>query len=556
MTDRREDPEGWPGAGPQTRPWWQAPPTPAAPSGASDGGRAAPDDARPAPAYGRTAPDYGPAPTPGPEPYHRQVGPGAPVPGATAPGAGTPAPSPSAGPAAQPVAPRWPTEPGEGWPAGSGEARPGDRRAGDSWTDPQPAGGRDRDGVGGALPWSRPGGGAVGGPALGGPGAGGRPGGWQPGAPGDDAPDGGRGDDGRGGRRRVSLGVTVLLVVLALLVGVIAGAVGGREVFATSNLPSAGSGASTGRAPDSVAGIAATALESTVFIQTRTGSTGSSGSGMVLREDGYIITNNHVIAPAAVDGGQVLVTFSDGTEELAEIVGRTADYDLAVLRVDREGLTPLVLAESDAVVVGDPVVAIGAPLGLEGTVTSGIVSALNRPVEAGGSDDTSFINAIQTDAAINPGNSGGPLVGVSGEVIGINTAIAQAAGRTTGSIGLGFAIPSNQVRRTAEQIIETGTATYPVIGVALDTRYSGVGVQVISADAPDAPAVTPGGPGDEAGIDPGDVITHIDGQPVTAPQELIVAIRARAPGESVVLTVRRGDGEQEVEVVLGEATSE
>ncbi|MDD9206100.1 trypsin-like peptidase domain-containing protein, partial [Georgenia sp. 10Sc9-8] len=284
----------------------------------------------------------------------------------------------------------------------------------------------------------------------------------------------------------------------------------------------------------------------------------SSGSGMVLREDGYILTNNHVIAPTGDTTGQVVVVLADGSQEEAEVVGRTADYDLAVLRVDRTDLDPLVLADSSTVAVGDPVVAIGAPLGLEGTVTAGIVSALDRPVSAGTTQATTFINAIQTDAAINPGNSGGPLVDAAGQVIGINTAIAQASGtpEATGSIGLGFAIPANQARRTAEELIATGEASYPVIGVALDTRYRGEGVQVLTDGVDGADAVTPGGPAAEAGIEPGDVILSIDGDPVTDPDELIVAVRARAPGETVTLRVRRGGQELEVDVVLDEAGSQ
>ncbi|WP_251838590.1 S1C family serine protease [Oceanitalea stevensii] len=386
------------------------------------------------------------------------------------------------------------------------------------------------------------------------------PGSWSGGAP----PEAAAGRQPRGRRRRgVGAGVVVLLVLVALLAGLVLGALGARWLWPSTSsgsaLPASSSTVSTSRAPESVAGIAAAALESTVFIEVFGGDTASSGSGMVLREDGYLVTNNHVIDAAADGGGTVAVTLADGTQLPAEIVGRTADYDLAVLKVDQDGLTPLPLADSDAVVVGDPVVAVGAPLGLEGTVTSGIISALNRPVQAGSSGEgASFINAIQTDAAINPGNSGGPLINTAGEVIGINTAIAQAGGQQTGSIGLGFSIPSNQVRRTAEQIIETGRATYPVIGVALDTRYQGEGVQVLQDDAgASTPAVTPGGPGDEAGIEPGDVITHFDGQPVTTPSELIVAVRSRAPGDTVVLTVQSDGGqEREVEVVLDEAGSD
>lgn len=360
--------------------------------------------------------------------------------------------------------------------------------------------------------------------------------------------------------RHVSRLVLVLLLVIALLLGFIAGAFVGREYLADggTGLPVVSGGEPQDRAPDSVAGIAAVTLESTVYIEAAGQEALSSGTGMVLTADGYIVTNHHVVA--GVDGaGSIRVTFSDGTESVGSLVGGTADYDIAVVQVDRDGLVPLVLGDSDSVVVGDPVVAVGAPLGLEGTVTSGIVSALNRPVQAGPgtAESSTFLNAIQTDAAINPGNSGGPLVNTAGEVIGINTAIAQASGQPTGSIGLGFAIPSNQVRRTAEQIIATGEATYPIIGILLDTRYVGEGVRISEDEEnPDAQPVTPDGPASEAGLQPGDIVLRFDGQPVTSPAELIVAVRARAPGESIELSVRRGEEEFEVTVELGEAGSE
>jgi len=363
-------------------------------------------------------------------------------------------------------------------------------------------------------------------------------------------------------RRTLSVAWVVPLVALALVAGVVGGVLGSRidpdTHLADAGLPvaAAGSGAQdVDRAPDSVAGIASKVLPSVVSIEVDGPSGTATGSGFVLRQDGYIVTNNHVVADAADAATSMTVTFVDGSEKAATIVGRTSEYDLAVVKVEVDGLTPLLLGDSDTVVVGDPVVAIGAPLGLAGTVTTGIVSALNRPVSAGDDQDTAFINAIQTDAAINPGNSGGPLVDAAGAVIGINSAIAQPPGSLNevgGSIGLGFAIPSNQVRRTAEQLIETGHATYPVIGVLLDQRYEGEGVAVAAADRDGTAAITPDGPADRAGIHRGDIILAIDGRPVTDPDELIVAIRARTPGETVVLHVRTGSDERDVRVRLDE----
>jgi putative serine protease PepD len=238
-------------------------------------------------------------------------------------------------------------------------------------------------------------------------------------------------------------------------------------------------------------------------------------------------------------------------------VGTSASYDLAVLKVNAKGLDALPLGNSDSVVVGDPVIAIGSPLGLSGTVTSGIVSAKNRPVTAGesGGSDSAYINAIQTDAAINPGNSGGPLVNLQGEVVGVNSAIATVGGSLTGeggNIGVGFAIPINQARRTVEQILDTGEAQFPIIGASLDGAYDGEGARIASSASTNGTApIVPGGPAERAGLKPGDVVVAIDGKAVADSSELIVAIRSRSPGDTISLTVRRDGDERTVKVTLG-----
>jgi putative serine protease PepD len=300
-------------------------------------------------------------------------------------------------------------------------------------------------------------------------------------------------------------------------------------------------------------------LPAVVSIAVRGSAARSTGSGFVIRQDGYVVTNNHVIE-AAAQGGEIVLSFQDGSTAPATIVGRDPEYDLAVLKVDRTGLPILPLGNSDNVVVGDPVVAVGSPLGLSGTVTSGIVSALDRPVTAGGSGsgETSFINAIQTDAAINPGNSGGPLLNGGGQVIGVNSAIATLSGGEAaagGSIGLGFSIPVNQVKITAEQIIRTGRSTKPVIGVTLDLSYGGPGVRLRTTSSGEGAGVVPGGPADQAGLRPGEVILEVDGRTVSGADEFIVALRSKQPGDTVTLTVSRGNDEVDVVVTLAGETS-
>ncbi|MGI5402725.1 trypsin-like peptidase domain-containing protein [Streptomyces sp. CA-135486] len=364
-------------------------------------------------------------------------------------------------------------------------------------------------------------------------------------------------------RRRGSL--LAGAVLLALVAGCVGGGIGAyieRNGGITQvELPQAAKD-NGNRAPDSVAGIAASALPSVVTLHVSGSGEQGTGTGFVLDQQGHILTNNHVVDPAG-SSGDISVTFSGGETAKATLVGKDSGYDLAVVKVSGvSGLKPLPLGNSDNVQVGDPVVAIGAPFDLQNTVTSGIISAKERPITAGGEkgdgSDVSYVDALQTDAPINPGNSGGPLVDTKARVIGINSAIRAAdtagtEGGQAGSIGLGFAIPINQGKRVAEELINTGKATHPVIGVSLDMKYTGDGARVGDKGKDGAPSVTRGGPGAKAGIEPGDIITEVDGQRVHSGEELIVKIRSHRPGDRLELTLVRGGKERKMTLTLGSA---
>ncbi|WP_010474635.1 S1C family serine protease, partial [Streptomyces somaliensis] len=369
-------------------------------------------------------------------------------------------------------------------------------------------------------------------------------------------------------RSRRGLGLVGALV-FALLTGVLGGAVGAyverNGGLTTVELPQAAADTAD-RAPDSVAGIAARALPGVVTLHVAGGGEQGTGTGFVLDRRGHILTNHHVVDSADA-GGDITVTFSGGETAGATLVGGDSGYDLAVVRVSGvSNLTPLPLGDSDGVRVGDPVVAIGAPFDLQNTVTSGIISAKGRPITAGGKkgdgSDVSYVDALQTDAPINPGNSGGPLLDSRARVIGVNSAIRAADsdsgidGGQSGSIGLGFAIPINQGKRVAEELINTGKATHPVIGVSLDMKFTGDGARVAGEARGGGAAVVPGGPADKAGIRSGDVITEVDGERVHDAEELIAKIRGHRPGDDLRLTVRRDGREAPRTLTLGSSADD
>jgi putative serine protease PepD len=402
------------------------------------------------------------------------------------------------------------------------------------------------------------------------------------------APFGGLGfrDDepaGRGARGgRAGAGPVAAILAAALVVGGLAGVVGaaGFKAADGTSTPASSSASSSGPASgpassspvvnrndsnpgdDSVETVAKAVLPSVVKINVRNSQAEGSGSGIVISSDGEILTNNHV-ASVAGNGGTISVSFNDGTAKVAKVVGTDPLTDLAVIKAQGvSGLTPAMIGSSDRVQVGEDVVAIGSPFGLEATVTSGIVSALNRPVSVGSSDqsqtpgstsgqDTTY-PAIQTDAAINPGNSGGPLVDLNGDVVGINSSIRTASSdsgldsSSGGSIGLGFAIPIDNVWPIVQQLRAGETPTHARMGVSVDDAASSGGLMTGAGIR----AVTPGGAAAKAGLAKGDVITKVDDDLISGSESLVATVRGHRPGDKVTLTVSNGGKTRTVQVTL------
>jgi len=332
--------------------------------------------------------------------------------------------------------------------------------------------------------------------------------------------------------------------------------IGGVIVAATQSSASGAASSSAAVSACAVTPVADQVLPSVVTIAA-TGASGSgTGSGEVIRSDGYILTNNHVISIAA-NGGSVEVLFSDGETVPATITGRDPQTDLAVLKIQpTEHMKVITLGTSSSVVVGQPVVAIGAPLGLSGTVTSGIVSALDRPVQVPGDNDSLalLVSALQTDAAINPGNSGGALVNCAGQLVGVPTAGAQVpspSGGGGGSIGLGFAIPVDLAKTIADEIIATGRVTHAYFGLSTVPIPPQAAAQAGLPEGLYVRAVTPGGPAASAGLRADDVITSIDGQPATSNIQLQELSLTKKPGDTVTLEYSRGGHSATATVTLG-----
>lgn len=354
-----------------------------------------------------------------------------------------------------------------------------------------------------------------------------------------------------------------IIVAIAVVLGLVAGFLGGllgRNVGNTAPIAaSTTSAVAPGGTSCNATKVSADVLPAVVTISASNGSDGGVGTGEIVRKDGYIVTNNHVISVAA-NGGSIEVLYSSGESDSATLVGRDPRADLAVLKVKHSGSLPTIgVGSSASVKVGQPVVALGAPLGLSGTVTSGIVSALGRDVTVPGDDGQSAIlaDAVQTDAAINPGNSGGPLVDCNGNLIGINSAIAtvpnesgQAGG---GSVGIGFAVPVDRAMTIVNQIISTGKAVYPYFGVSVAAISENVASDYGVDTGLYVASTVSGGPAAKAGLKQGDIIVTVDGQPATTVDDLTAVTLKKKAGDTVDIGYVRDGKKATTKVTLQEA---
>ncbi|MEU5562526.1 S1C family serine protease [Micromonospora musae] len=346
------------------------------------------------------------------------------------------------------------------------------------------------------------------------------------------------------------------LLLIPLVTALLAGALGGALGYALAVRGGVAGGTVLGaepgqapalaqRRPESLAAVAERVLPSVVTIRVSSLGGTSEGSGFIASADGHVITNDHVVAGGT---GRASVIFNDGTSVPAKLVGQDPESDIAVIKVERSGLRAVEFGDSDALAVGDPVLAIGSPLSLTNTVTAGIVSALDRTMQAGEpGGPVRYYAAIQTDAAVNHGNSGGPLVDSAGRVIGVNSTIKSlvSEGQEAGNIGLAFAIPINQAKRVTQDIIGTGKARRTVIGAQVggpNAAVPGGGVRLES--------VEPSGPAEAAGLRAGDVVLRLNGRPMTEPSDLIALVRKFAPGSVVTVEYRRGSSRQNASVTL------
>jgi putative serine protease PepD len=377
-----------------------------------------------------------------------------------------------------------------------------------------------------------------------------------------------------GGRRKL----IAAAVALALVSGGVGGGIGALVADSDHSTTQVVNGSGLTRSTDSnpvspaadntVSKAAQVIVPSVVTISEVGNNEAGTGSGVIIRADGYILTNNHVVSGASGAAGSLTVTLQSGDTVDATVVGTDPSSDLAVVKINKSGLTAATFGDSDALQIGELVVAVGSPLGLAGTVTSGIVSAVHRPVRTGDSqvqDANAVLDAIQTDAPINPGNSGGPLVNSKGQIVGINSAIATVDSgssspfggqqQQSGNIGVGFAIASNYAQKIAQQLITSGKAVHPYLGInAQDAGNDPTGTGIGGKGAQVQNLVN-GGPAQQAGLQSGDVITKIGDRTVSDVDALIAAVRAHEIGESVTVTYTRNGQSQTAKVTLAQQPS-